>query len=148
MKIIRTSSSNQDFVELCKALDSELHERYGKSQEQYHEYNIIEENNTVFIGYSGNSPIGCGCIKSIDGETVELKRMFVKKKFRKNGYGSRILSELEAWAKENYSTTALLETGKGQPEAIRAYKKHGYQLIDNYGPYVGIENSVCMRKYL
>ena len=43
---------------------------------------------------------------------------------------------------------ALLETGKGQPEAIGLYRKFGYQIIANYGPYRGMENSLCMQKHL
>ena len=43
---------------------------------------------------------------------------------------------------------ALLETGKRQPEAIGLYRKFGYQIIANYGPYRGMENSLCMQKLL
>ena len=38
-----------------------------------------------------------------------------------------------------------LETGRKQPEAIALYQKSGYRLTENYGQYVGVENSVCMR---
>jgi putative acetyltransferase len=41
---------------------------------------------------------------------------------------------------------ARLETGKGQPEAIGLYEKAGYSVIENYGPYIGIENCICMKK--
>ena len=43
---------------------------------------------------------------------------------------------------------ALLETGSGQPEAIALYKKLGYVQIENYEPYIGSEESVCMGKPL
>ena len=42
----------------------------------------------------------------------------------------------------------ILETGKRQAEAIRLYKKSGYDIIPNYGQYAGIENSVCFKKDL
>ena len=33
-------------------------------------------------------------------------------------------------------------------EAIRLYRKHQYKITDNYGPYVGIETSICMKKII
>jgi putative acetyltransferase len=31
---------------------------------------------------------------------------------------------------------------------MQLYPKNGYQLIPNYGQYIGIENSVCFEKWL
>jgi len=42
----------------------------------------------------------------------------------------------------------ILETGKKQPEAIALYKKSGYKIIDNYGQYADVENSICFEKKL
>ena len=72
--------------------------------------------------------------------------MYVSPLHRKKGFALKILSVLEKWAKELGYSTAVLETGKEQPEAISLYKKANYEVTDNYGPYVGIENSVCMKK--
>lgn len=44
------------------------------------------------------------------------------------------------------TTTVVLETGKGQPEAIGLYQYMGCQVIDNYPPYEEMANSVCMEK--
>ena len=72
--------------------------------------------------------------------------MFVHPEYRNKGIGLDILNELELWASElNYSEW-ILETGKKQPEAIKLYTKAGYQIIENYGQYENIENSVCMEK--
>ncbi|MBN8788447.1 MAG: GNAT family N-acetyltransferase, partial [Terrimonas sp.] len=59
-----------------------------------------------------------------------------------------IVNELEQWAKELHYTACVLETGKRQPEAIRLYQKAGYTLIENFGQYKNVENSVCMKKIL
>jgi putative acetyltransferase len=53
---------------------------------------------------------------------------------------------LENWARELHFTACVLETGKKQPEAIALYQKMGYVITPNYGQYIGVENSVCMRK--
>ena len=72
--------------------------------------------------------------------------MFVKPQFRNKGIAVKILNALESWAKKLNFSECILETGKKQPEAIRLYQKSGYTLITNYGQYVTVENSVCMKK--
>jgi GNAT superfamily N-acetyltransferase len=54
---------------------------------------------------------------------MEIKRMFTLPKNRGRGLASAVLAELETWAKEMLYKTCILETGKGQPEAIKLYKK-------------------------
>lgn len=72
--------------------------------------------------------------------------MYVDPSHRRKGISSKLLSELESWAKELNFAISLLETGKGQPEAIGLYTKAGYKITENYGSYIGIENSICMKK--
>lgn len=146
MEIIRTNSSNSDFKALCRLLDNDLNKRYGKAQSTYDKHNIIEDIQTVIVGYIEKTPIAGGCFKAIDKNSIEIKRMYVKPAHRRNGFSIRILSALERWAKELGYASARLETGKGQPEAIGLYQKVGYEITENYGPYIGFENSVCMKK--
>jgi GNAT superfamily N-acetyltransferase len=74
--------------------------------------------------------------------------MYVIDDFRRNGLSKIVLQALEEWRAELGYTMAILETGKGQPEAIGLYKKGCYEIIDNYGPYKNLENSVCMKKVI
>lgn len=148
MFIRKTTNTHQDFYALTRALDVELNARYGKAQADYDKHNVIEPIDTALVGYEDDIPVACGCFKKIDDTTVEIKRMFVVLNYRRRGFSSQILGELEAWAKELGFSEARLETGKGQPEAIALYAKRGYAVIPNYAPYVGMENSVCMAKTL
>jgi NAD(P)-dependent dehydrogenase (short-subunit alcohol dehydrogenase family) len=81
-------------------------------------------------------------------DAVEVKRMFVQPAHRGQGVAQAVLAELEKWAAELHYAACVLETGKKQPEAIALYKRSGYTLTPNYGQYIGVENSVCMRKEL
>ncbi len=72
--------------------------------------------------------------------------MYVSPNFRGKGIATKILIELEKWAKELSFNKCVLETGKKQPEAIELYMKNGYAVISNYGQYKGIENSCCFEK--
>lgn len=146
--IKRTEANDPDFPYLAALLNHELHEKYGELQVVYDKFNQISNLDTVVIAYVNDAPAGCGCFKRIDKNTAEIKRMFVKTGERNQGLASSILNELEVWAKEEGYSSAILETADKQQEAIAFYKKQGYQIIQNYGPYVGMETSVCFGKKL
>ncbi len=144
--IHRYDSSHPDFRELVALLDADLAVRDGDDTPFYAQYNGIEDLKHTCILYLNDQAVGCGAFKQIDPETVEIKRMFVLPEHRGKGLASQILSALESWADELSYRRCILETGKRQPEAIRLYEKNGYARIPNYGPYIGIENSVCFEK--
>jgi GNAT superfamily N-acetyltransferase len=146
--IKRIDSSSNDFQSLVKCLDLELNSRYGALQSQYIDYNRIEALDTVVIVYIDEVPAGCGCFKAFHETSVEIKRMFVRPEYRGKGLAGMILSELEQWAAEKGYSMSVLETGIGQPEAIRLYSKNGYVRTSNYGQYAGNPNSCCMSKRL
>ena len=146
LKLERTTNEDGEFRRLIAELDEDLNSRYGELQKQYNGFNRVDKIDTVVIVRIENEAVGCGCFKSFDNETVEIKRVFVQKSFRGNGIADAILKELETWAGELGFTAAVLETGKGQPEAIRFYTKQDYTVIPNFGQYIGNDNSVCMKK--
>jgi len=77
---------------------------------------------------------------------MEVKRMFTSETSRGKGIASKILQELELWTAELNYKKCILETGLRQTDAVHFYKKNNYQQIDNYGQYIGIENSICFEK--
>ena len=148
MKIVRTTSDNPDFRELIVLLDNDLDSRYGVLQEHYNQFNRIEANNTVVVAYLEDIPVGCGCFKKFDNDSVEIKRMFVKVDYRGKGIAKKILTELEQWSTDIGYKNTVLETGSKQFEAINFYTNFGYYRIENFGQYAGNENSICMSKML
>ncbi|MEL6864188.1 MAG: GNAT family N-acetyltransferase [Bacteroidota bacterium] len=147
-RIIKTDATHPDFIELVKALDAELAIRDGDEHDFYDQYNKIDQIKYALVAYEGDQAVGCGAIKAFDGETMEVKRMYVPPAKRGKGIASRLLQALEQWAATLGYKRCVLETGKKQPEAIALYKKSQYQVIPNYGQYVGIDNSVCFEKSL
>lgn len=148
INIIRTAADNNDFIELVRLLDADLAIRDGDKHIFYDQFNKIDNIRYVVVAYVNNKPAGCGAIKEYNPDSMEVKRMFVLPENRKKGIASKILAELEIWARELSYSRCILETGKGQPEAIELYKKNGYTLIPNYGQYAGVENSLCFVKNL
>ena len=146
MNIIRTNSDNPDFISLVKLLDAELAERDGEDHPFYAQFNKIDKIKYVVVAYENDKPVSCGAIKEYSPDTMEVKRMYTLPESRGKGIATKVLIELEKWAKELGYEKCILETGKKQPEAIALYKKNGYKLIPNYGQYVGVDNSVCFEK--
>jgi GNAT superfamily N-acetyltransferase len=148
IKILRTDSSDQDFIKLVKLLDKELQIRDGEEHTFYAQYNKIDKLKNVVVAFYNGVAVGCGAIKEYDISTIEIKRMFVKDEYRSKGIATKILIELELWTGELGYNRCILETGFKQPEAIRLYTKNNYKVIPNYGQYAGVVNSVCMEKVL
>lgn len=143
---IRTESSNEDFKILVKELDAELAVRDGDEHAFYNQFNKIDHIRFVIVAYEGEEPVGCGAIKPLTADSMEVKRMYVPMQHRGRGIASVVLIELENWAKVLGYKKCMLETGVRQPEAIALYNKCGYQVIPNYGQYIGVANSLCFEK--
>jgi putative acetyltransferase len=146
LQLIRTTSENPDFRTLVVLLDQDLAERDGAEHGFYAQFNKIANLQHVVVAYQAGEPVGCGAFKPFGAEEVEIKRMFVRPAHRGQGIAQAVLVELEQWAAELGHAACVLETGQKQPEAIALYERSGYARIPNYGQYVGVENSVCLRK--
>jgi putative acetyltransferase len=148
IKIIKTDSDNQDFVQLVRQLDANLNARNKDIQAFYDQFNTIDKIKHVVVAYVNDTPVGCGAMKEFTPDAMEIKRMFTLPESRGKGVGTKILMALETWAAELSYKKCVLETGKKQVEAIGLYQKNGYHKIPNYGQYVGVENSLCFEKDL
>ncbi len=144
----RGSSSDPDFQELVRDLDRYLTITDGDEHDFYHQYNGIENIPYVVVIYDHKEPVACGSLRPMSEEMAEIKRMYVKPSRRRRGLASMVIRELEEWARELGLTSLVLETGKRQTEATSFYPAMGYRLIPNYGPYEGVENSLCYQKDL
>lgn len=146
--IKRTQSNDKDFNSLVVPLDKYLAMLDGDDHAFYAQFNKSSLLKNALVCYDGIIPAGIGAFKEYDLETVEIKRMYTLPEYRGKGVAKTILNELESWAKEEGYSISILETGHKQVDAIGLYQKLGYQIIENFGQYAGIENSVCMRKIL
>ena len=79
---------------------------------------------------------------------AEIKRMFVRPAYARQGLARTILAELERSALEAGHTRLVLETGDAQPEAIALYTSSGYEHIPAFGFYADYDDSVHLAKQL
>lgn len=149
IKLKRTSSEDEDFIILVKALDADLLIKDGDDHPFYAQFNKIDSIKYALVAYEENVPVGCGAIKLFEEGVMEVKRMFVEKSHRGKGIANLLLLELENWVAELGIKKIILETGnQNQPEAVALYHKQGYVVIENYGQYAGVEGSICFEKNL
>jgi putative acetyltransferase len=78
----------------------------------------------------------------------ELKRMYVRPRFRGSGFGKLMVIHLADYARANGVVLLRLETGIHQREAIGLYERMGFQRIPPFGQYKADPLSLFFEKYL
>ena len=130
-------SSHSDLHELIAKLDADLLARYPADEIFGLDFTAPGiELITFAVAYCNGEAAGCGAIRPLDKEAVELKRVYVDPAFRRQGVAAALLDKLEGEAKGAGYTTVLLETGAEQPESIGLYSKLGYKDTPRFGIYM------------
>ena len=150
---IRSEHPHSDVATaMIDELNESIWERYPdmrpSDSDRYKGRNVLSVDTPFFVAYLDCRPIGCGAYRPMDGTTVEIKRMYVSRTVRKQGIGRAMLRHLEQAARAAGYTTARLETGTAQTEAIALYEKDGYRRVPCWPPYDVLPVSVCMEKSL
>lgn len=122
LNLVRTNSENKDFQKLTGLFDEFLIDIDGDEKEFFAQFNQIYIEN-VLICYENEVALGCGAFKKLDSQTAELKRMFVLPEGRGKGIATKILTELEIWAKDSGYDSCILETSQKLESAIALYRK-------------------------
>jgi|SRR5947209_4093315 len=84
------------------------------------------------VGYVDDEPVGCGGIKRLSDQAVELKRLYVVPKLRNGGIARTLIAALEDAARDIGYRVIRLDTGDKQPAALHLFRSAGYQEIDDY----------------
>lgn len=142
------SPLSAEFNALAELLNAELAERDGEETAFYSQFNGSNLLSGGVIAYVDTKAVGIAGYKERSSEIAELKRMYVLPDYRGSGLSKVVLHFIERMVHEKGYQCLVLETGLRQPEAIAFYSKNGYELIENFEPYVGVENSRCFKKTL
>ena len=150
MRFEYTDGYNKDFILLCHELDKFLNKLVGgeENRAKYIQYNKVDDIHDVVLAYDNDIPVGSASFKKYDDENAEVKRVFVKKEYRGQGISNELMKMLEQRAREKGFKYFILESGEPLISAMALYRKIGYKVIPNYGQYVDMKDSVCMKKKL
>ena len=148
MEILYTNGTDPRFAELVTELDEYLSSLIGKEKQksQYDKYNTLKDINDVVLILDGDKTAACGGIKRYNDLTAEVKRVYTKEAYRRQGCGRLLMKALEDRAISLGYKRLILETGRIMTSAVRFYESLDYNYIPNYGQYAEIPESVCMEK--
>ena len=146
MKTILTDEKDERFHSLVAELDAGYFERVGEDLHKYESYNEFKNPHTVILAFDGNDAVACASYRIFNENSVEFKRVFVKKEYRRRGIAYFLIRELEQLViKDNFKHSYIV-TGKKNFEAINLYKKLDYKTIDNFGQFRDDDVVICMKK--
>jgi GNAT superfamily N-acetyltransferase len=88
---------------------------------------------TLLIARDGSSAAGCVALRPVDAATGEMKRMYVRERYRGGGLGRRLALEVIEEAKRRGYRRMVLDTLPKLATAIALYRDLGFR---ETGPYL------------
>ncbi len=134
--IKRESPDTDDAIVLINELEAHLAPLYpAESRHGFSVGKLLAEDVPFFLLRYDGTPAACGGVKLFGREYGEIKRMYVRPKFRSMGFGKLVLNHLADYALANDLKLLRLETGIHQREAIALYERMGLRRIPAFGAY-------------
>jgi len=92
----------------------------------------VPPDGVVLLGYDGDEPAGVVALRRYGGSACEMKRLYVRPKFRGRGVGRALSEELIRRAALLGYATMRLDTLATMDAAIRLYETLGFREIPPY----------------
>jgi putative acetyltransferase len=80
----------------------------------------------VYLAFADQTPAGCIAVRKLEKNICEMKRLYVKPKYRGFGIGKSLAQKSIQFAKESDYKLIKLDTVRSMSEAIGMYKKMGF----------------------
>ena len=103
----------------------------------------------VWLAFAGSDPVGCIALHPLASpeRSGEIKRLYVKPAYRRQGLAEGLLNALEEFAVKTAGYEWLyLDTKDDLLTAIRFYELHGYERCERYN--TNPQATIFMRKSL
>jgi len=121
---------------LIVELEAHLEPLYpSESRHGYAVEKLIAQGVAFFVIRHDGEPAGCGGVQLFGTEYGELKRMYVRPRFRGLGLAKAMLTHLAEYARDRGVGLLRLETGIHQHAAIGLYEREGFRTIPPFGEY-------------
>ena len=103
----------------------------------------LPDGRLYLLCYDGE-PAGCIALRKIDSCNCELKRLYVKERYRGLGLGKMLVHRILVDAKQIGYTYVLLDTLPFLNAAIRIYRDFGFVEIEKYNDSP-MDNAIYMK---
>jgi len=101
----------------------------------------------LILARTGSELCGCVALRKIGSRICEMKRLYVRPRFRKLGIGEELARRILAEASSIGYASMRLDTLPSMKSALRLYRSLGFQEIDPY-THNPIEGAIFMEKAL
>ena len=146
MITIFTDETDERFLALVEELDRGYFERIGDELSKYDAYNEFKDPHVVILALDNDLPVACASYRIFDEGSVEFKRVYVKKDYRKRGLAYSLIGKLEKLVVEDGFKYSYIVTGKHNFPAIGLYEKLDYRLCEKFGQFADDDSVICMKK--
>ena len=146
MKTVITNEKDERFLRLVEELDREYYTNVGDELDRFSEYNDFKTPHVVILLLNPDEAVACASYRVYSENTVEFKRVYVKKEYRRQKIAYNLIKELEKEVIRNNFRYSYIITGKKNTAAVNLYKKLNYTPTDNFGPFKDDDIVICMRK--
>jgi len=87
----------------------------------------------LYLAYWNGKLAGCIGLRKIEGDTCEMKRLYIKPDFRGFGIGKMLVKKIIEEAKQEKYARMRLDTIREKMEkAVKIYEDHGFIEIEAY----------------
>jgi putative acetyltransferase len=138
MPVIITAErpDSPDAITLIGELEAHLEPLYpNESRHGYSVEKLVAQGVAFFLARNDGVAVACSGIQLYGTEYGELKRMYVRPKFRGMGFGKLLLDYLADYARGRGIGLLRLETGIHQKAAVGLYEQAGFRSIPPFGDY-------------
>ena len=128
MKVLKVNGNNNDFLKLCEELENFQFNLMPELKENG--YSLTDDLDEVigYILYINEEPIASIGLKGISNDSAEIVRVFVKEKYRRNGYAKLLFNKIEELAKSlSYKRLEMIAWTKAS-SALQLYKYLGFTI--------------------
>ena len=120
--LIENDSSLQKYLEI---------QNYSEEMEHLeNKYGLPD--GRLYLAYCDEELAGCIGLRKIDSQNCEMKRLYVRPKFRGWEIGNLLVEKIIEDAKKIGYSHMLLDTLPFLKGAIHLYKKHGFYEVSSY----------------
>lgn len=120
------------FLEYADWLDADLSFQDFDGELEHLPGDYAEPHGALFLAMRGTHPAGCVGVRLLEEGTCEMKRLWVRPKFRGQALGARLAgAALDAGIRLGYHRMRL-DTLEWMKDAIRLYHSLGFRRISAY----------------
>lgn len=124
--------------ELLAELERSGRESLGEAALDHWMLPVVATCGLLYIGRAGEETVGSAqIIRCLDGEDLYMDGFYIRKPYRRRGYGTALLSEVKNLLAGEGFVRLLVTLDPGNEAGLRLYESTGFHEVDYLPDYYG-----------